>query len=639
MSVSGSRECGVGFFFIVLVVCLAFLTVPLWAAEEHEPKWIRVSSLHFAVLSDAEEKKAVEVVLRLEQMRGVCGQLLLRNKLSMPEPVDVVALRSYSEYARLAPPALASSAQGYFLSGDDRNYIVLNVADEDSWLAVRRQLAVLYLSYNYPPTQAWLDEGFAAYFSSVRVDNQQATMGGDPGGLIELLKAQSWTALPALFGMRTEAAARLAGPQRTLFTAEAWIVTHYLLAQNKLPETGTYFGLVQNQGLPIEQAVQQAYGMSAAQLEQAVKEHLHSLTMAPAAAERAGKTPILAAGEMQVPVPVGPADVGTSTVQVPRAEAQALLAEVAVRVPEHREEAMHQLDTLVEQPLTETVIAHRALGWALVAQNKFEDAMDEFHQALELSQTDPWTHYYLARTKYLMAQRGGEMFPGLANMMQDLRIVLDWDGNFAEAYHMLAMARVQGGGINSALSALRTAISLNPRNEGYLLDLARVYMAGKRWDEATELLQRLKTSTDPQIAGAATQNLDDLPTLKRYGLMPQHPNAAAAGAPGGSHPASATANADSDEESEGARLEPPPDKRKVQFLKGRLMSVNCAQAPAAILTVSEGGRTMRLRTEDVKSLLLIGADEFSCDWKNRPVVANYKAGGKSDGDLVSLEVQ
>jgi hypothetical protein len=48
---------------------------------------------------------------------------------------------------------------------------------------------------------------------------------------------------------------------------------------------------------------------------------------------------------------------------------------------------------------------------------------------------------------------------------------------------------------------------------------------------------------------------------------------------------------------------------------------------------------MKLRTENYKSTLVIGADQFSCDWKNRPVSANYKAGGKVDGDLVSLEIQ
>jgi hypothetical protein len=85
--------------------------------------------------------------------------------------------------------------------------------------------------------------------------------------------------------------------------------------------------------------------------------------------------------------------------------------------------------------------------------------------------------------------------------------------------------------------------------------------------------------------------------------------------------------------------EPAPDKRPVQFLKGKLVTVDCLPAPAAVVTVTSGTKTMKLRTENYKALLLIGADEFSCGWRNRPVAVNYKAGGKADGDLVSLEVQ
>ena len=58
-----------------------------------------------------------------------------------------------------------------------------------------------------------------------------------------------------------------------------------------------------------------------------------------------------------------------------------------------------------------------------------------------------------------------------------------------------------------------------------------------------------------------------------------------------------------------------------------------------MLTVNTGKKTVKLRTEDYKSLVVMGVDEFSCDWKDRPVAVNYKAGGKADGDLVSLEVQ
>ena len=83
---------------------------------------------------------------------------------------------------------------------------------------------------------------------------------------------------------------------------------------------------------------------------------------------------------------------------------------------------------------------------------------------------------------------------------------------------------------------------------------------------------------------------------------------------------------------------PAPDKRKVEFLKGRLLTVECSK-PAAVVTVVSGTRKLRLRTEDYSSLTLIGTDQFSCDWRNLPVTVNYKAGGKSDGDLVSLELR
>ena len=88
-------------------------------ARDSEPKWIRVSSAHFAVLTDAGEKKGREASLRLEQMREVFGQLFLKTKVQMPEPLDVIALQSDEEYIRVAPLRKGQpiSAPGFFLPG------------------------------------------------------------------------------------------------------------------------------------------------------------------------------------------------------------------------------------------------------------------------------------------------------------------------------------------------------------------------------------------------------------------------------------------------------------------------------------------------------------------------------------------
>jgi tetratricopeptide (TPR) repeat protein len=622
-----------------------------------EPKWIRVSSAHFSILTDATEKKGRELSLRLEQMRDIFSQLFLKTKLQLPEPLDVIALQSDEEYIRVAPLRQGQpiSAPGFFLPGDDRNYIVLDLAAEDSWRTVSHDLARLLLNFNYPPTQDWFDEGFAQYFSSLRLSDNQVQVGGDPTqslpwnhalpgqadanpakSFTELL-GRPWLPVPELFTMRP-------GPAGypPMFYAQSWIVMHYLLHQNKLSDAGAYFGLVQIRKVPVEQAIQQAFGMSATQFEQAVKDYFHSFPPSSPAQPKAGAAS--SGGQLsQFPPPLGPLDVGGSVQDVMDAQAQALLAEMAVRLPEHRDQGEKNLETIMADPKTDNVIAHRALAWVRMDRREFDQADEELARARELDSKDTWAHYYLALVKFRAAQSGQKPIEGVSNMIQDLVFVVDKEPDFAEAHNMLALARLQGGGVHSATEAIKVAIQLSPRSEQYLLNLAQIDLAGKKWDDATPLLERLRDSSNPKIAQTARKNLDDLPTLKKYGVLPeQRASQASAANPAQNAPQTAVEHEGEDANSgqgEAPPAEPVPDRRKVQFVRGRLMKVDCSLNPAAILTVRTNSRTLRLRTDNYKSLLLVGADEFSCDWTDRALVANFKAGGKADGDLVSVEVQ
>src|SRR2546430_16626468 len=107
----------------------------------------------------------------------------------------------------------------------------------------------------------------------------------------------------------------------------------------------------------------------------------------------------------------------------------------------------------------------------------------------------------------------------MANMIKDLRAVLDWDPDFAGAYNLLAMARLEGGGIRSAMEAMKTATQLSPRNQTYPLNMARVYMAAKQWDDSPAPLEDLKTSEKAHVAQAAKENLENLPTANKYGVL------------------------------------------------------------------------------------------------------------------------
>ena len=282
---------------LLLALLVAFSCISTRAAE---PPWLEIHSSHFTVITDAGDKKGREIALRFEQMRAVFATLLSRDRLHQSRPLTILALKSDKAYYQAAPLRQGQpiDVPGFFLPGDDQDFIVLNVFEEESWRAVAHDFAHSLLNYNYPPAQGWFDEGLAEYFSSIRLDNKQVEIGGDPElqpsvkedllgnqhethppkSLTELLGAQVWLSLPDLFTMKHDPSTRNEGTHHVLYYAESWIVMHYLIHQKKMPETGAYFGLVLNQHLPVEDAIKQAYGMSSAQLEQAVKDYFHSQT-------------------------------------------------------------------------------------------------------------------------------------------------------------------------------------------------------------------------------------------------------------------------------------------------------------------------------------------------------------------------
>jgi len=625
------------FAFLLSTACVlvALGSPPLAFPRGDQPKWLRVSSDHFSLLTDGSEKQAGLAILRMEQMRAVFGQLLEREKLITPEPLDLIGFRTTDEYDQASPPGNGRPTSGHasFIRGEDRNYIVLDLSDEEGWRAIARDYAAVLLNYNYPPAQAWFDEGLVDYFSSLRISATQTELGGDPSAFAEALTKQPWIPLAELFAVR-ENDSRSSKAKPAVFTAESWIVMHYLVNHDQLSEAGAYLGMVAIQKLPIEQAFQKAFNASTAQFEETVKAYFQSI--APSlSSQNAGRQSGAGSGDAlhRSALPFDPGNLGTITLEIRPPEAQALVAEMKIRIPERRSQAANELHSIAALPKGDSAVIHRALAWATIEDRQYDAADEELAKALDLNHNDPWTHYYSAWSKYRKAHDGKEEMAGLPNMMQDCHTVTDWYHDFAEAYHLLGLAQLQGGGANAAAATLRIAIQLNPRNQGYLYDLARSYLGAKKWDAATELLGRLKDNPDPEIAAAARKSLNDLPTLKKYGILPED---AAKLAPTVVY--SQGSEDDESDQPDTAPAAPQPDRRKVQFLKGKVLTVDCSQAPAAVVKVASASKTMKLRTEDYKSLLLIGGVTFSCDWKDLPVVINYKAGGKADGDLVSIEI-
>jgi hypothetical protein len=666
----------------------AILLGILLSASAHgaeQSPWVEIHSTHFTVITDAGEKKGREVALRFEQMRAFFATLLMKERLNEPLPLTILAFRNDKTYYQSAPLRQGQpiSVPGFFVPGEDQNFIVLNLFEEESWRAVAHDFAQMLLNYNYPPVQGWFDEGIAEYFSSIRVDDKRVEIGSDPElqsafsdnllqnqqdtrnpgkSFTELLSGQAWLALPDLLTMKHDTSIYTEGTRHTLFYAQSWMTVHYLIHEKKLSETGTYFDLVENRHVPVDDAIQRAYGVTSAQFYQAVKDYFHSLTPLFTAldASRQAASQRNAPQVYQFPQLVGPNDSVINAKSMPEADARAIAAEVKVRIPDRREAGLQELQALAAGPdpataktsgkdtkkdgqtgtpliaATGNEIAHRSLGWDHLQRSEFDVALEELGDAAALNQRDMWIRYYLSVLKYRMAQAKKTDIQGLPNMMQDLRAVLEWYPEMADAYDLLAVARMEGGGPVAAMQAERAAMQLSPRNTHYVYHLAEIYQSDKKWDAARALLERLETNENAQVAAEARERLGRLSTEQKYGISEA---ASAKKLSNQSSPFDVLEQDAAKRATEQTAHSTTADKRPAKFVQGRLVGVDCSQAPAAVLTVAAGGVVLKLRTADYKSLLLIGADSFSCAWNDRSVSVNYKPGGLSDGDLLSVEVR
>ena len=672
---------------------LIFLcSIPAAPAAEPNP-WLEIHSMHFTVITDAGEKKGREVALRFELMRAVFANLLSKDRLNQSVPLTILAFRNDESYYKAAPLRQGQpiDAPGFFLPGEDQDFIVLNLLADESWRAVAHDFAHMLLNYNYPLAQGWFDEGLAEYFASIHAENQQVEIGGDPEAsasatpglagnqrdsqqsLTELLSAQEWIPLPDLFSTKHDTSGYNEGTHHTLYYAESWIVMHYLLHENRLPETGTYFDFVLNQHMPVEYAIQKAYGMTSAQLEQAVKDYFHSQAALIGALSSVQKSSDHPASSVNIgpayrfPTPVGPDDSAIIAKPLPEDDARALYAEVQIRIPERRDLGLQQLQALATAPTVAdkkaaakaqsqrksdedadqlpttavgNALAHRILAWDHIQQGEFEEALTELGDTAALNRNDMWVRYYLSVLKYRTAEARHTGMQGLANMMLDLRAVLEWYPEFAAAYDLLALARNEGGGPAAAMQAERAAMLLSPRDERYVYHMAQIYIASKRWESAETLLERLRSSANPEMVSLARERLSEIGNERKYGMaVPGSPGTQTQLTPQKTPFDVLDEDAARRAAQEKAAQSGTADRRPTKFLKGRLVAVDCSTAPAALLTVTAEGMALKLRAADYKSLLLIGADQFSCAWQNRDVSVNYKPGGLADGDLVSLEVR
>lgn len=614
--------------------CLLIALV-LSAAAASAQNWIEVRSPNFSVVTDAGDKRGREVALHFEQMRQVFGSLIMHEKVNIAAPLQIVAFKDRKGLNRVAPLWQGKPVElaGFYLGGEDKHFIALDLSSDAGWPAVFHEYAHLLLNANYPRTQLWFDEGFAEYYSTIKIDKKEVRVGDPPQWSVETLHSGLMPVLQLLNVVNESDDYNKTGQRRSLFYAESWLMVHYFFDMQKIREAGQYFTLVKKQNVPVADALKQAFGMTPAEFDRALQDFLVSRnalfhTMKP---------------------PAGIESVTFSARRMKDLESEAIIADMHQHSTDHVAQAQQEFERILAQN-PDYAPAQRGLGIAYLAKQQFKEAGEHFRRAAKLGSTDPRVYYYIGYILYRRISAPGAIVDPemLVDMNEAINRAIDLDPEYADAYNMRSFALLHARNYPQAIEALKTAIRLSPRNEEYKLNLATQYLTANRYDEAIALFDQLRSSTDPNVAKTAASQLQTAKDWKQRPLLSlsstmKEPEDSAKWQRKPSGPEDAEMKKLEEAQRNGGEhieAEATAETRPVKFLKGTLVRVECSGQllPSAVLTVTAGAKSFKLASKDVSKILLIGTNSFSCGWRNRKVSVNYSESGANRGDIVSLEV-
>jgi tetratricopeptide (TPR) repeat protein len=601
---------------LVVLIFISYGSAPAYAES---PPWIEVRSQHFSVITDAGEKRGREVVFHFEQMRAVFSELMTKANVNIPVPLQIVAFRNSKEFKQVAPLWHGKPTQlaGLFQGGEDRSFIMLDMSAENPWSVVFHEYAHQLMSGVVGrQLDPWFEEGFAEYFSTIEVDNKEARVGKPSGDAYLILQQNGMLKIADLFKVRQNSQTyNENGDRRTVFYAESNMLVHYLYDNKLVTKVGPYFDLTAK-NVPVEDAIQQAFGMTAAQFDKVFRDYVSG-----------GRYRYYA-----IPTPANINSSSYTASPISASDSSAVMADIHLHSLDYHDKAIAEfLDILKTDP--NNAAACRGLGYGYLQKQEYEQAADYFHRAAQLDSKDPRVHYYSA---LLMSRQGGfgnrEHAP---EMIKELETAISLDPNFADPYMLLGFAQLSSGDPAKGLETMKKAIALSPRNEAYQYNLAQAYMGNQKFDEAVALLHALETTQNPELAARVQMTLTQAQQMKatwqRYQEAKDSRALQVRPAPAEADDSAKPA----DEKPTAAVKKPGP----VGFLHGTVLSVDCSAAPVAVMTVVSGAKTWKMKVADTSHVVLQGADKFSCTWSKLKVALNYEVTGSAEGRVISVEIQ
>jgi tetratricopeptide (TPR) repeat protein len=402
------------------------------------------------------------------------------------------------------------------------------------------------------------------------------------------------------------------GSRRSIFYAESWVLTHYLMTEAPSGPAliSRYTGAIAGGAAP-EQAFAATFGMTPAAFEPRLQEYIHRKMM------------------MSRVVPMTePVRAAAPTARVlSRGEADAWLGDLQLRIARSDEAARRIEGAVASEP--DTAAAQLALARLRLSQNRPDEAWPSLDRASRLAPDDAAIQYGagVAWLQYLESASDGTRADLDQRAHDALTRAVTLVPNAPDAFAWLAYAEMRAQAWSDAAKAIARAIELASGRTEFRLRQADIMILRGAPHVARPMLQEIARSIDKVSAEAARRRLEALDAAGVRTATAAAPPAEAAASKAASEPPKPLPR---------MRLELRRVRDGEERVFGRLTAVECA-GDRVQFHVDVGGRsvvTAAARFEDVDLVRYTESREATLRCGARtpadPVYVTWRQ-GKPDG--------
>ncbi len=470
--------------------------------------WTTVRSDHFEMHSDADARRAAEIVASLERFRAVFAGLAPELELRSPAPTRMFAFRDSESYAPYMTGGGGAGVKilGQFLSHRDGNYVTLN-ADPSylgSFTVIFHEYVHFLVQSNLPGVPLWFNEGLAEYYSTFVTENDKVYLGQPVERHLRWLQTNGELGVDEVLRVTRQSAGDHDAHGAGRFYAVSWLLVHYLLSNesDQSQELANYFSSLAR-GEDAHGAFVDAFGIRPSELEEALVAYV-----------REGALPVAA-----LPIEGLPDERWVKTFAADPAVVLTQLGDLLAHMG-REEEAAHHIHRALEYA-PESGDAWAALAYVRDRQQSLSEAHTIWEAAIDLVPVTPTSYLLHGRHLMTLVEGGGLVGDGSDRLelataaRQALATATELDATYGEAWAMRGVANLlPGGEVEEGIRHMLTARDLLPGRSDVLLHLVQLYVRAGRESDARAIAEgELSRIAEPEEVAAAQEEIE------RWGLV------------------------------------------------------------------------------------------------------------------------